>query len=125
MNVKTYTIGGRNFKLKTTSLGDYKSIRNTLTALNLSALVESKNDKEAALNIGSVIDSLLEKDLLNDALSHILEPDGGETVEEEYYDEITDVTLIDVIKDFFASKKNLMKSIGTSLTGFKPAKSAQ
>lgn len=106
---KIYIIDGKEYKLKATTLKDWKEINKLFKALN-DVKVSFNNEAEVVFSITSIFNYLIENDLIEKFLEIILIP----VKDSADISLITDKVLLDIIKDFFESKKNLMQGISSS-----------
>lgn len=104
MSTKTYKIGNKELSIPETKLKQYKRL-NRLIKENLSGLDLSKDKDKLVISLGSIISELLEKDAVEELLAVIFDYDDPSV-----FEDITEDTLIEVLKDFFSGKVNLINS---------------
>lgn len=104
MSTKTYKIGNKELSIPETKLKQYKRL-NRLIKENLSGLDLNKDKEKLVISLGSIISELLEKDAVEELLAVIFDYDDPSV-----FEDITEDTLIEVLKDFFSGKVNLINS---------------
>lgn len=103
-----FLINGKNYSIKPTTLKDYGLISEIFTSIQLPFIPEGER---TVLALGMLIDRLIENKLVEKFLSLILIDETGECISTQDAEQITDVTLLEVIKTFADLKKNLILSI--------------
>lgn len=113
--MKTYKIAGQDLSLTKTTLKDYKEFNKILKEIG-GINTSFDNDGEMLLAIGEMFNKLLDADLVEKFLKILFKKDLD-------YSDIDDTTLVEVLKDFFYDKKQLLESLTGSFGNSQISKS--
>ncbi len=121
---KIYLIDDQEYSLKKTTLKDYKSL-NALLKENGSGLsLDISSDEKLLVGIGKLINDLLESGSIEKFLSIILIQAPGNNriptpTSPAEVAEVEDTVLVEIVTDFFYSKKELIENITNSFKSLK------
>ncbi len=113
MDSKKYKIFDKELSIAKTTLKDYKKINLLLKEVG-GLNIDISTDQKLMIGVGTIINNLLDNNLVEKFLSIILGSDDLDLL-----GEIEDATLVEVVTDFFYSKKELIENITGSFKRLK------